>query len=181
LLSLVTAQATLAAVLLLVLLSLVPGLASRHLGLSVEDAPFLILPGGLGFGLGAVLAGRWERWLSRRTWIAVGLTGVGVAIGLLAALAGEGGLWLSRFLILGMGLALALVIIPARTVVQERPPAHMRGRVIAAQLALSNAAAVIPLLMGGALADRLGIRPVMGLLGLLAVGGGAVGLHQARR
>ena len=79
-----------------------------------------------------------------------------------------------------MGLALALVIIPARTVLQERPPAAMRGRVIAAQLALGNAAAVIPLLIGGTLADSLGIQPVMGLLGLLAVGGGVVGLRCAR-
>jgi MFS family permease len=184
LLRLVTAQATLAAVLLLVLLSLAPGLASRHLGLRVEDTPFLMLPGGLGFGLGAILTSRWERRLSRGAWIATGLTGVGVTTGLLGALAGEGEaarLWLFQALILGVGLALALVIIPARTVLQERPPAQMRGRVIAAQLALGNAAAVIPLLMGGALADQLGIRPVLGLLGLLAVGGGAVGLYQARR
>jgi hypothetical protein len=183
-LRLVTAQATLAAVVLLVLLSLAPGLVSRHLGLRVEDAPFLMLPGGLGFGLGAILTSRWERWLSRDAWIATGLTGVGVTTGLLGALAGEGEaarLWPFQALILGVGLALALVVIPARTVLQERPPARMRGRVIAAQLALGNAAAVIPLLMGGALADQLGIRPVLGLLGLLAVGGGAVGLYQARR
>jgi len=183
LLWLVTAQATLAAVLLLVLLSLVPGLVSRHLGLSVEDAPFLMLPGGLGFGLGATLIGRWERWLSRRDWIAAGLTGVGVATALMGALAGQGEsvrLWPFQVLILGVGLALALVIIPARTVLQERPPADMRGRVIAAQLALGNAVAVVPLLMGGALADKMGIRPVLGLLGLLALGGGGVGWYQAR-
>ena len=52
--------------------------------------------------------------------------------------------------------------------------------VIAAQLALGNAAAVVPLLMGGALADSLGIRPVLGLLGLLAVGAGAAGLRYVR-
>ena len=78
-------------------------------------------------------------------------------------------------------LALALVIIPARTVLQERPPAALRGRVIAAQLALANAAAVLPLVVGGALADHLGIRPVMGLLSLLAMGAGAIGFHQVQR
>jgi DHA3 family macrolide efflux protein-like MFS transporter len=183
LLRLVTAQATLAATLLLVLLSLVPGLVSRHLGLSVEDAPFVILPGGLGFVLGAILMSRWERRLSRQAWIAVGLIGVGVSVGLLATLNGPAET-ASLLSFLGpiscVGLALALVIIPARTVLQERPPAPMRGRVIAAQLALGNAAAVLPLLLGGALADQLGIRPVMGLLSLLAVGAGAVGLHDAR-
>jgi hypothetical protein len=79
-----------------------------------------------------------------------------------------------------LGLALALVVISARVVLQERPPAEVRGRVIAAQLALANAAAVLPLLLGGALADQLGIPPVMGFLGLVAVGVGAIGLHQVR-
>jgi MFS family permease len=191
LLTLVTVQATLAATLLLVLLSLVPGLVSRHLGLRVEDAPFLMLPGGLGFVLGAILMNRWEGRLSRPAWIAVGLISLGSSISLLGALSGEGvqsflrstvpfALWLILLPILGVGLALALIIIPARIVLQERPPAPLRGRVIAAQLALGNAAAVIPLLLGGSLADRLGIRPVMGLLSLLAMGAGVAGLHRVR-
>ena len=180
---LVVLQATLAAALLLVLLSLVPGLASRHLGLSVEEVPFLILPGGVGFALGAFLMKRWERRLSRQGWIAGGLAIMGLNIGLLAVSISDDR-WmhflLSQALILGVGLALALVIIPARTVLEERPPAHMRGRVIAAQLALGNAAAIIPLLLGGTLADQLGMQPVLGVLGLLALGAGAAGLHHMR-
>jgi len=181
LLSLMVVQVTLAATLLLVLLSLVPGLVSRHLGLSVEDAPFLMLPGGLGFVLGSFLVSRRPGRLSWPLWTAVGLTALGGSLGLLSLLSsGAGHLGLVLPLILGIGVALALVIIPARTLLQQRPPAWLRGRVIAAQLALANAAAVVPLLMGGVLADRVGIRPVMGLLSLLAVGAGAVGLHQAR-
>ncbi len=180
-LRLVVLQATLAAALLLILVSLLPGLLSRHLGLGVEDAPFLLLPGGIGFGLGAIVVNRWQSRLRRQAWIAWGLTGLGIGLGLLALLSGAPGrLGLILPLMLGMGLALALVIIPARTVLQERPPPEVRGRVIAAQLALGNAAAVLPLLMGGVLADHWGIRPVLGLLGLLAVGAGAVGLHYAR-
>jgi hypothetical protein len=57
----------------------------------------------------------------------------------------------------------------------------MRGRVIAAQLALANAVAVLPLLLGGSLADQVGIRPVMSLLGLLALGAGAIGFRQVRK
>jgi MFS family permease len=180
-LSLVVIQATIAATLLLVLLSLLPGLVSRHLDVAVEAAPLLVLPGGLGFVLGAMLMSRWEGRMSQRLWIATGLTGVGISIGLLSLFSsGAGRLWIVLPLIFGLGLALALVVISARVVLQERPPAEVRGRVIAAQLALANAAAVLPLLLGGALADHLGIRPVMGLLGLLAVGAGAIGLHQVR-
>jgi MFS family permease len=183
LLRLVVLQSTLAAVLLLVLLSLVPGMAGRYLALNVEDAPLLILPGGIGFGLGAYLVNRWERRLARQAWIASGLLAVGLNVGLLAATIGggeSGRLLLAQVLILGVGLALAPIIITARTVLEERPPAEMRGRVIAAQLALGNAAAVLPLLLGGALADVVGIRPVMGLLSLAALGAGAIGWHYAR-
>jgi MFS family permease len=184
LLALVTIQATLAASLLLVLLSLVPGMAARHLGLSAEDTPFLMLPGGLGFVLGAALMSRWQGRFSRPGWIALGLIILGLSVSLLAVLLGAdsaGGAVLGLILaaILAIGLSLALAIIPARAVLQERPPAAVRGRVIAAQLALANAAAVLPLLVGGALADSFGIRPVMALLGLLALGSGGIGLRHA--
>jgi MFS family permease len=182
LLSLVAIQATVAATLLLVLLSLVPGLVSRHLGLGVEDAPFLILPGGLGFVLGAALVGRVEVRLSRPIWISLGLTGLGLAIVLLSLLSAAGGLlWAIIAAIFGAGLALAFVIIPARTILQERPPAELRGRVISAQLALANAAAIVPLLLGGTLADQFGILPVMAGLGLIAIAAGAAGWAVVRR
>jgi MFS family permease len=192
LLVLVTAQATLAAALLLVLVSLVPRMATRHLGLGVEDAPFLVLPGGVGFLLGAYLMNRWAERMSRPKWIAVGLMGVGLNLAVMGLVMGDA-LQLDSYLtvlttrwlvlppILGLGMMLALVVIPARTVLQERPPAPMRGRVIAAQMAMANAAAVLPLVLGGALADQLGIAPVMGMLGFLAVLGGAIGLYRIQQ
>ncbi len=180
LLRLIAIQATVAATLLLVLLSLVPGLVSRHLGIASENMPYVLLPGGLGFVLGAVILSRSEAALSKPAWIATGLTGFGVSVGLLALLSEQGRLWVVLPLILGLGVALALVIITARVVLQERPPAAVRGRVIAAQLALANAAALLPLVLGGSLADRLGIRPVMGIVGLLALFSGIVVIFQAR-
>lgn len=181
-LTLVTVQATLAAVLLLVLLTMLPGIVSRRFGLGVEDAPYLILPGGVGFALGTFLLNHWERRMSRQGWIAVGLGVVGLNVGLLAAWAGAGQARLALFitLVTGVGLALAFVVIPARTVLQERPPAEMRGRVIAAQLALSHVGGIIPIVMGGMVADSMGVRPVMGVLCVLALGAGAAGLRNVR-
>jgi hypothetical protein len=34
--------------------------------------------------------------------------------------------------------------------------------------------------LGGALADQMGIQPVIGLLGAVALGTGAIGWHYAR-
>jgi acyl-[acyl-carrier-protein]-phospholipid O-acyltransferase/long-chain-fatty-acid--[acyl-carrier-protein] ligase len=180
-LRLVVLQATLAAVLLLVLLALTPGIAARHLGMAVENATFLLLPGGVGFVLGAFAVNRWEHRTSRQGWIASGLVLVGGSTGLLAlALIWQGltAIVLSAGVLFGLGLGLGLVVIPARTVLEERPPAEMRGRVIAAQLALANAVAIVPLLLGGALADQIGIQPVLAFLAVLALLAGATGLRN---
>jgi hypothetical protein len=100
---------------------------------------------------------------------------------LLSATSGEAGrLWLIVPIIFVLGASLALTIISARVILQERPPPDQRARVIAAQLALANAAAVIPLLLGGSMADQLGIRPVMAVLGLLALASGLAGWRHAR-
>lgn len=191
-LSLVALQLTLAGMVLMVLLSLVPGLATRRLGVGVEDAPILLLPGGLGFILGSVVLGRIGGRASRISWIVLGLAGLGLSLSAVALLSGGTGqdvvqgidlvvLAPTLLFISVLGLALAFIIVPSRTVLQERPPVAMRGRVIAVQLALGNGVAVLPLALGGTLADHLGIQPVMGLLGLVALGAGAIGLHHITR
>jgi MFS family permease len=181
LLTLAAIQTTVASTVLLLMLSLLPGLMSRHLGLGVENAPLLLLPGGLGFALGSALLSRWEQRLSRRATLTIGLVGLGASIGLLGLLGTDPGrLWLILPVLVGLGVTLAMVIVTARVVKQERPPAEMRGRVIAAQLAMANAAAVIPLLLGGSLADLVGIRPVMGILALVSIGSGLMGLRRRR-
>ncbi len=134
----------------------------------------------MGFVLGAVALSRWETALSRPAWIGAGLTGSGVCVGLLTLLSRMGSAWLILPLVLLLGVALALAIISARVVLQEHPPAAVRGRAIAAQPALANAAAVAPLLLGGSLADLWGIQPVMIVLALLAVCAGIAALFQAR-
>jgi MFS family permease len=182
LLALVAVQATVAATLLLVLLSLLPGLVSRTLALGVEDAPYIILAGGAAFLLGAAWIGRRGDRLDPGVSVGVGLLGVGVGTVLLALVAGPGWQrWASVAAIAGVGLALSAVVIPARVALQRRPPAALRARVIGAQLALANAASVLPLLLGGAVADWLGIRPVMVALGIIALLAGAAGLAVVRR
>lgn len=182
LLRLVVLQATVGATLLLVLLSLVPGLATRHLGVSVPEAPFLILPGGLTFVLAATVVSRRHARLSPPGWIAAGLLTLGfctVLLGLTTTIGG--GIGLALVAIAGIGLALGAVVIPARVVLQTRPPRELRARVIAGQLSLANAAAVIPLLVGGSLADWLGLGPVTIALGIVAALAGLAGAGYLQR
>ena len=48
-----------------------------------------------------------------------------------------------------LGFAYALVNAPAQTVLHERAPAEMRGRVFAAQVVLANAVGILPLIVAG--------------------------------
>ncbi|MBN1656817.1 MAG: MFS transporter [Anaerolineae bacterium] len=168
----VAVQATVAGALLLVLLALLPGLVSRRLGMAVEDAPYLVLPGGAGFLLGAALVGRLGNRLDLVRVVPASLATAGVSAALLGLVAGPG--WrvvAAAGTIALLGFGLAGVVIPARVTLQRRPPPVLRGRVIAAQLALANASAVLPLILGGAVADWVGIRPVMIAVGVVAVVG----------
>jgi DHA3 family macrolide efflux protein-like MFS transporter len=182
-LALVVVEATLGASVMLIFLSLMPAIISHFLGMELAQAAFVILPGGLGFFAGSVLVSRYDNRLPRQVWISLGLLGLGASVGLLGLVLG---VWEGAALgaILGLmlvgGVSLALVIIPSRAVLQERPPERVRGRVISAQLALANAAAVLPILLGGALAEQLGIPSLVGAVGLVALGTGAMGLFQTR-
>jgi MFS family permease len=60
-----------------------------------------------------------------------------------------------------MGFAYALVNAPAQTVLHERAPAEMRGRVFAAQVVLANAVGILPLIAAGSIADIYGVSPVL--------------------
>ena len=52
------------------------------------------------------------------------------------------------------------------------------GETLFVALEKANAVAIVPLLLGGALADQVGIQPVMAILALLALVAGAAGLRN---
>lgn len=166
----------------LVLTTLIPGLAARTWGVPVEYVAYLAVPGGFGFGLGVWLVGRRGHLLKEKEWISAGLLALGGGLALLPALRVLRGLYVPLFLLVsaGVGAGFALVIVPARTVVQERSPDEMRGRVISTQMFLSNVASTLPLPLTGGLADFLGFRRVFALLALVVLGVGAASVRHTR-
>ena len=182
LVSLATLQLTLTSTVALVLSTLVPGFVARILGLRVEDVAYMIIPTGVGFGLGLALVGLRGRLLSKSGWINAGLMTLGLALASMTRLTGLGGLsWLPFLGIsFALGLGFAWVTIPAKTLLQERPPAPMRGRVISTQLVLGNAANTLPLPLAGGLADLIGIRKVLLILACVTLGAAAASVHRTR-
>jgi len=177
-----TFQLTLTSMLTLMLSTLAPGFVVRVLGMEVADAVYMAVPVGVGFGLGIVLVGKRGELLSKEKWISFGFVALGLGLAVLPFLRGVSG---SSFLLLAMvvfaiGLGLALITIPAKTVIQERPPAGIRGRVISAQLVLGNAASTLPMPLGGGLADLIGIRKTIFILACVTLGAAAASIRWAR-
>ena len=83
-----------------------------------------------------------------------------------------GGLAVSPMWLIGIvsplaGIGLALVLIPAQTVIQEQATDDVRGRVLTVQLTLANALSIPLLLAAGGLADLFGIPQIIIALGAI--------------
>ena len=188
---------TLASMLGIILATLAPSFVVNSLGIRAEDSVFILAPAGLGMVLGTGLLGRWGQGLDKHRLTNASLVVIGLALDLLAVV---GGFWewlvgvrigpdqpgsLAYYAAIGLVMATALmaglafvgVVVPSQTIVQERAPVDLRGRVFAAQLVLSNVASVVPLLFLGELADLVGVDWTLLALGALVLG---VGLASAR-
>jgi MFS family permease len=187
--SLAMAQLTLSSSLVLLFAVLVPRFMREVLEIRADDAVYVFFP----TGVGALLGLRLLPWLAGKIGkdrlVAFGLIGLAVCLvglGFVQSIAellerteslnpfGRerlGGLSLLvalAMLIAGpLGLTYAMVNAPAQTVLHERAPPEMRGRVFGAQLALASVVAIVPLLLVGAVVDLYGVSLV--LLAIAAV------------
>lgn len=173
----------------LVVVTLLPRYATQVLGVTAENAIFVVTPAALGIWL----ALRFVRGLSGRVspwWSVGGSYGALVAGVVLLAFVHHLGDAVERANPLGlfspgpfgessariiaamalaaaMAFAFTFVNVVGRTIVNERIPREMQGRVFAAQSVLTNLASIPPILLTGLLADALGVTPVFFIIGVI--------------
>jgi MFS family permease len=80
-----------------------------------------------------------------------------------------------------MGIAYAMLNTPAQTILHERTPADMRGRILASQMVLANGAALFPLVVVSGIADLYGVSRVILGIGVMLVLLGALSLYLEQR
>ena len=168
---------------LLVTASLAPRFANQVLGISTENAIYVFAPA----AVGGIVGLRLVDWLTHqvsKSWV---LTGGFILVVLsMAAMAmvpqsarllenqnplglfspGPFGTTAARVMVTlffaGLtGFAYSVVNVAGRSLLNERVPVPMQGRVFAAQTVLANLASIVPLLLAGALADWWGVGPVL--------------------
>jgi MFS family permease len=189
-------QLTLSSALVLLFAILIPRFMKDTLDVSADNAAFVFAPTGVGAILGLRLLPWFAQRIGKEQVVTVGLGGIGaclVALALVEPLAallertgalhpeGVGGLGLlvtlTMFFAFPLGLSYALINAPAQTVLHERAPAEMRGRIFTTQVVSANFFSLLPLLLVGAITDLLGISLV---LIVIALGVSVAGILNAR-
>jgi MFS family permease len=162
---------------------LVPRYMQAILKVSPDKAVTIFAPVGVGALVGLRALPYIANKLGNNRTVIVGLCGLAltvIALGLVEPIAhglkstehlnpfGEqraGGLSILVLLTMAfagpMGFTYALVNAPAQTVLHERAPVEMRGRVFAAQVVLANAVGILPLIVAGSVADIFGVSLVL--------------------
>ncbi len=172
---------TLASVTALVTVSLAPRYVDGVLHVAPQWAIFVLSPAALGILGGMRLAPGLERFLSKAQIVALSfgvlvlgmvvigmVKPVGAAFEDLLGLNATGARLLvtAVFAVLLAG-AYTLINIAARSIVNERIPVEMQGRVFAAQAVLSNLASIAPILLTGAVAQVLGADRIFVAVGVV--------------
>jgi hypothetical protein len=90
-------------------------------------------------------------------------------------LAFVGDLALALGLMLGIGVANMIFVIPSQTLFQERTPNDLMGRVVSFRFALVGGAMTVAMGIGGVLGEFIPAAAVIGLFGLVTLGAGIGG------
>ncbi len=169
----------------LVIVTLFPKFAQEVLGVPPELAVYVFFPAVAGVLLGLALTPKLAEHVQKRLLVTIGFLLMVVVLLLFGGvnqlavlLRGfgpigtlfergplayrDGRLGAALLLALPLGFGLSMVQVAAQTLLHERVPLAMQGRVFALQGAVKNAVATLPLLVLGGLASLLGdTRPVL--------------------
>jgi len=194
-------QLIMSSTLVLLFAILIPRYMQEVLDVAPENAAFVFAP----TGIGALVGLRFLTWFTKKgknRAVVIGLVGVAACMVLLAlvkplaevtqlAPGTETATRILRVSLLQaltmsfagpMGFFYALLNSPAQTVLHERAPAEMRGRIFATQVVSANFVSLLPLIIVGAVTDLLHVPLVLALLAVavlaMAVVSAAIGEHE---
>jgi len=188
-------QIALAPTLLLLLAEVGPNFLKQSLGIGNTGTSlfFLLAPAGVGLGVGIFILGHFGNRLRQDRLVLVALIALGVTVIGLASVPGiasiftavsgafgfhipEGVRYISAIVPVSflLGIEVAFINAPVQTIVQERAPPELRGRVLALQQTLTAAMAIPPLVVVGGIAALISTPATLALMGLFMIAAGLV-------
>ncbi len=178
-------------VVLAMLGALGPGFADQVLAIDVRDASLIILaPAVAGILVGALWIGSYGFRFKNTTLINTGVTSGGILLVLISLFLRfqqrNAVDWFSShavviplglFLFFLLGLANSLLDVPANSTLQEEAKGEIRGRVYGILAAAVGGIGIVPVIIGGVLADVVGVGKVLGGLGVIIL---VYGIYRIR-
>lgn len=157
--------------------AIAPGFADSVLHIPVTDVSIVVMaPAAAGMILGAVLLGQFFQKISRQKLVESGLFIVGGGlllfslVDLISILTNVSIIFWSGVLLLILGASNAMVDVPSNTLIQENTPEEIRSRVYGVLNTFVGIGAIIPIVLSGILADILGVRTVVSIIGVIVLG-----------
>lgn len=153
-------------IILMLLGTLGPGFADRLLRIDVHDSSLVVLgPVVAGIVVGALWVGSIGERRTSSSLIQAGVSSAGLLL-ILISLTVQ---FHSRFvflLLFLLGVANSLLDVPANSMLQRYSDERIRGRVYGMLTAAIGGVGIMPVIIGGVLADAIGIGKVIFLLGV---------------
>ncbi len=181
-------QLTMTTTLLMMMAMLAPGYATRVLGMMPEDAIFVFAPAGVGMLANTFVVGRFGYRFRREMMSSIGFSAMVITLFGFGLAGFDLPLWSTipkvptiMLVSLTLGAEISMVVIPSETLLQEKSPPELRGRVIAVYFLLANLVAIPIMLMVGTMADQIGIPQVIMGVALFLTAIAATTTYQAFR
>jgi MFS family permease len=142
---------------------------TEEVGLEPKHFGFLIAAMGVGLVFGAGVLGHWGSRIQQKSLPLIGFIGMSIVLAIFTFV---NSLWIGLLCAGILGLGASLIAVPMTTLIQEKTPESMRGKVFGFQNNAVNIAIAVPLIITGPLSDRFGLQPVLwGMSAIVTIAG----------
>jgi MFS family permease len=131
---------------------------TAEIGLEPKQFGFLVAAAGIGLVFGAGVLGHFGSRLHQKSLPLIGFIGMSLVLAIFTFV---NNLWLGLLCGGILGFGASLIAVPMQTLIQEKTPESMRGKVFGFQNNAVNIALSVPLVITGPLTDRFGLQPVL--------------------
>ncbi|MFH1347076.1 MAG: MFS transporter [Candidatus Margulisiibacteriota bacterium] len=145
--------------------------SEKILRIGAANFGYLIFAAGTGMAFGALLVGRFGHHFKKDRLAHLGFLLAGIALLLLS---GTKSLWTVLTTIFFLGMGNAFIVSPLQTILHEKVPKVIRGRVFGVQNMFINSAFTFPVVILGEMADLIGLKVIIVFLGIAVLASGAL-------
>ena len=158
-----------------------PGFADTVLHIDIRDVSWVVVaPTVAGIIAGALWVGNFGYRINPQLLIRIGVISAGALLIVVSILA-NAPLLLVLILFFLLGISNALLDVPANATLQGRASRLMRGRVYGILTAAVGGVGILPVVVGGVLADVIGIRKVIFMLGAIILTYGTIRMRYNKK